>query len=185
MFRKLSRMFRSILMLQDTAHSIALGTAIGLFVAWTPTLGIHMLLVVGLSMMLRANKIAGLIAVYLSNPITMVPMYWIDYWLGGLVLNQGLTYEELHTILHFHGWDGFKSAFWTVCVELGGPMWLGGLVLAVAHAVPGYYFTRWAVNRYRGRNPNATNNQPNITGNHDARESVESAELRPPTSVGP
>ena len=74
MFGKFARMFRSILMLEDTPHSIALGTAIGLFIAWTPTVGIHMILVVSLALFLRANKVAGLIAVYISNPLTLAPI---------------------------------------------------------------------------------------------------------------
>ena len=60
MFRKLASMFRAIVMLDDTPHSIALGTAIGLFIAWTPTVGIHMILVVALALLFRANKVAGL-----------------------------------------------------------------------------------------------------------------------------
>jgi uncharacterized protein len=177
MFKKLYKLVQAILRLQDTEHSIALGTAIGLFVAWTPTVGIHMILVVGLTMLLRANKAAGLIAVYLSNPLTIVPMYWIDYWLGALVLHQELTYAELQSILHYHGWDGFKVAFWRVCVELAGPMWLGGLVLALVHAIPGYYVTRWAVVRFRRRNAgaagckNALNNEPADAAKHVADHS--------------
>lgn len=151
MFGKLARMFRSLLFIQDTPHSIALGTAIGLFIAWTPTVGIHMILVVAAAMLLRANKLAGLVAVYVSNPLTMLPMYWIEYWLGALVLEQRFTYDEMRRALDYSGWDGFKSAIWTLCVELAGPMWLGGLVLAIASAVPGYYLTRWAVERFQAR----------------------------------
>jgi hypothetical protein len=153
MFGRLVRMFRSLLLLQDTPHSIALGTAIGLFIAWTPTVGIHMILVVAICLMLRANKTASLVAVYVSNPLTMLPMYWIDYWLGALVLDRRFTYEELKALLNYQGWDGFKHAFWTLCVDLAGPMWLGGLVLALASAVPGYYVTRWAIARYQSRQP--------------------------------
>lgn len=144
-------MIRAILQLDDTAHSIALGTAIGLFIAWTPTVGIHMILVVALAVLLRANKVAGLIAVYLSNPLTVAPMYYLDYLLGALVLKHNLTYEELKSIVHYQGWEGFKLSMWKLCVDLAGPMWLGGLVLAIAHAIPGYYITRWAVERYRRR----------------------------------
>lgn len=144
-------MIRAILQLDDTPHSIALGTAIGLFIAWTPTVGIHMILVIALAVLLRANKVAGLIAVYLSNPLTFAPMYYADYWLGSLVLHSKFTYSEMKALLDYHGWDGFKRAFWTLCVELAGPMWLGGLVLAIAHAIPGYYITRWAVERSRRR----------------------------------
>jgi hypothetical protein len=101
----------------------------------------------------RANKTASLVAVYVSNPLTMLPMYWIDYWLGALVLDRRFTYEELKALLNYQGWDGFKHAFWTLCVDLAGPMWLGGLVLALASAVPGYYVTRWAIERYQYRQP--------------------------------
>jgi uncharacterized protein (DUF2062 family) len=146
-------MIRAILQLDDTAHSIALGTAIGFFIAWTPTVGIHMILVVAVAVLLRANKVAGLIAVYLSNPITVAPMYYLDYWLGAQVLHNKFTFAEMQALLDYHGWDGFKRALWTLCVELAGPMWLGGLVLAIGHAIPGYYITRWAVERYRRRSP--------------------------------
>jgi uncharacterized protein (DUF2062 family) len=144
-------MVQAILTLQDSAHAIALGTAIGLFIAWTPTVGLHMILVVGLCLLFRANKVAGLIAVYVSNPITFVPMYWLDYWVGAIFLHQDLTYEELKTILSYQGWEGFKMAFWRICVELAGPMWLGGVLLAVLHAVPGYYLTLWGIARYRNK----------------------------------
>lgn len=154
MLRKLSNLAWSILTLQDNAHSIALGTAIGLFIAWTPTVGIHMVLVIGICLMLRANKVAGLIAVYLSNPITMVPMYWFAYWVGSRILDQELTYAELRSILNYQGWDGLKAAFWRICVEFAGPMWLGGLLLAIVHAIPGYYAARWAIERYRGTGTN-------------------------------
>jgi hypothetical protein len=165
MLRKLRVLVRTILMLDDTPHSIALGTAIGLFVAWTPTVGIHMILVVALSALLRANKVAGLIAVYISNPLTIVPMYWLGYRLGAVVLDKGITYQELKAALSHHGWSQWWAAFWKLCVELAGPMWLGGLVLAFASAVPGYYVTRWAVQRFRhpgaGRPSGAPDDQAN------------------------
>jgi hypothetical protein len=144
-------MYRAILMLDDTPHAIALGTAIGLFIAWTPTVGIHMILVVVAALLLRANKVAGLIAVYISNPFSFVPMYWFEYRLGTLVLDQRVSREEFQAILRYHSFAEWWQAFWRVCIDLAGPMWLGGPVLALAHAVPGYYLTRWAVERFRRR----------------------------------
>jgi uncharacterized protein (TIGR03546 family) len=149
MRQKLTSMFRSILALDDTPHAVALGTAIGLFVAWTPTVGVHMILVVALAFLLRANRLAGLIAVYISNPFTILPMYWIEYKLGALALEKEISYDELAQVVHHHGWSGWWDAFWRLCIDLGGPMWLGGLLLATVNAVPAYYLTRWAVERYR------------------------------------
>lgn len=157
MLRKFRGMFRTILMLEDTPHSIALGTAIGLFVAWTPTVGIHMILVVAVALLMRANKVAGLIAVYISNPLTYVPMYWIEYKLGAVVVDKHVTYEYVREALRYHGLAEWLEAFLKLCVyDLAVPMWLGGIVLALAHAIPGYYVTRWAVLRYRRRTRVAT-----------------------------
>lgn len=67
-------LLRSILMLDDSAHSIALGTAIGMFIALTPTVGIQMLMVLCVAFLTRPffkfNQVASLITVYVSNPLT-------------------------------------------------------------------------------------------------------------------
>ena len=66
---------RALLMLDDTPHHIALGTALGVFIAFTPTVGIQMILVLLLAMLVRPffrfNNVAGLIAVYITNPVTV------------------------------------------------------------------------------------------------------------------
>ncbi|MBV10370.1 MAG: hypothetical protein CMN21_14270, partial [Rubinisphaera sp.] len=65
---------RKIVSLDDTPHSIALGTSIGVFVAMTPTVGIQMVVVLLIAALckpfFRFNQVAGLIAVYISNPVT-------------------------------------------------------------------------------------------------------------------
>ena len=70
-------MLHRILQLQGSAHSIALGTAIGLFVAMTPTVGLQMIIILIISLLIPANRLAGFIMVYISNPLTMVPIYWL------------------------------------------------------------------------------------------------------------
>jgi hypothetical protein len=79
MAQRLRAICGKLLMLDDTPHRIALGMAIGVFISWTPTVGFQMLAAVPLAYLLRANRVAGVIGVYLSNPFTLVPMYWLDY----------------------------------------------------------------------------------------------------------
>jgi uncharacterized protein (DUF2062 family) len=71
-------LLRTILSLDDTPHQIALGAAIGMFIAMTPTIGIQMALVMLVALLTRPffhfNRVAALVMVYLSNPITMVPL---------------------------------------------------------------------------------------------------------------
>ena len=64
-----------ILHADDPPHRLALGVAIGMFVTFTPTVGLQMVLVGVLAWLLRANKLVGLPVVWLSNPATVVPIY--------------------------------------------------------------------------------------------------------------
>ena len=70
-------LLRTILMLDDTSHSIALGSAIGMFIGLSPTGGIQMMLVMLTSLLTRKffrfNVMAALIMVYISNPLTAIP----------------------------------------------------------------------------------------------------------------
>ena len=66
-----------ILHVDDTPHRIALGVAIGMFVAWTPTIGFQMGLTVLLCALFRANKLVGVPLVWISNPLTIIPVYFV------------------------------------------------------------------------------------------------------------
>ena len=58
---------------------VALGFGIGVFVGLTPTLGIHTPLSLGLTLLFRASPIAALVGNWICNPITVVPIYLVDY----------------------------------------------------------------------------------------------------------
>ena len=73
------QMYRKLLQLDDTPHSIALGAALGMFITFTPTVGIQVLIVLILSMVVRFNRFAAIVLIYLSNPVTIIPIYYADY----------------------------------------------------------------------------------------------------------
>ena len=54
-----------VLHVDDTPHRIALGVAVGIFVTWTPTIGLQMLLCILISALVGANKFVGLPFVWL------------------------------------------------------------------------------------------------------------------------
>ncbi|MCK5473761.1 MAG: DUF2062 domain-containing protein, partial [Planctomycetes bacterium] len=72
--------------MNDTPHRIAMGTALGLFVAWTPVLGLHILMVLGLALLLRANKFVAIVFIWVNNPLTMAAIYYPSYLLGRTIL---------------------------------------------------------------------------------------------------
>ncbi len=131
---------RTVLMLDDTPHSIALGTAIGMFIGMTPTVGIQMLLVMAFafvtSRFLHFNRMAALITVYISNPITVLPIYWLDYQIGSMIVGGTLSYETLAGILEYNSIREWWATIVALFVEIGVPLVIGSLIVAsIASAI--------------------------------------------------
>jgi uncharacterized protein (DUF2062 family) len=148
---------RAILMLDDTRHSIAMGTAIGMFIGLTPTGGIQMALVLFLSLLIgryvRFNRLAALLAVYVSNPLTMVPICWFEYRVGTLFIAGHWTRADFHRILQY---DGGFAQWWHTIVklffEIGTPLVLGSLIVGALAGVLTYPLMRWLQNVVRSPN---------------------------------
>ena len=106
---------RTILMLDDTPHSIALGTAIGMFIGMTPTVGIQMGLVLIFAFLVRPlfsfNKVAAVLTVYISNPFTVAPIYWGCYKLGTVFVEGNVTYEDFAAEFSKDGSEASRSVF--------------------------------------------------------------------------
>jgi uncharacterized protein (DUF2062 family) len=79
---RLRRLFRWLLSLRGSPESIARGVAIGIFVACSPLLGIHFILAIVFATLLGGNRPAALAASLLNNPLTFVPVYVTEYWIG-------------------------------------------------------------------------------------------------------
>ena len=145
-----------ILHTDDTPSRIARGVAIGIFVAWLPFIGLQMLIVLGLSLILRANKVVGLPLVWISNIFTLGPIYYPSYRLGSAMLGADAISTEAFT-------SGFteicySSLPWStrlselVSLLLGGilyPTLIGSLIIGSVLGLACYFVTVQAVKRYR------------------------------------
>ncbi|MAT16842.1 MAG: hypothetical protein CMJ46_16405 [Planctomyces sp.] len=192
------KLLRAILMLDDSRHSIALGTAIGVAFGMTPTVGIQMLLVFAFSLLTRPffrfNVIAAMIAVYISNPLTMVPLYYFDYLVGSLFLEGEAPFSRFTEILSNEENLNWWTQIYTLLVEFGWPLVLGSLILGTFAGLATYPFMMWLLKSFRhGRRtaPEATIPATQIeqSERHDAPESksrdalLEEESSPPPTMV--
>ena len=146
-------LLRQILMLDDTPHSIALGTAIGMFIGLTPTPGIQMALVLitaGLTgWLFRFNRVAAIIMVYISNPVTSPPLYWLSYKVGTLFVEGDATYEQLVSALVPQTPQSWWNAILDLCVSIGWPLVVGSLVVATISGIVTYPVMLWLVRRFQ------------------------------------
>lgn len=79
-------MLRHLLSLHGSPEAVALGTAIGVFIAFTPTMGFQMLLALAVATLVGANRVAAIPPVWISNPATAAPIYLFCYRAGRLVV---------------------------------------------------------------------------------------------------
>ena len=149
--KRLKRFFiYRVLHVDDTPHRIALGVAIGMFVTWTPTIGFQMMLVVALSWLLRANKAVGVPFVWISNPFTLVPVYYPNYLLGCWLLGEEYQSPDfLAAAAAGDNWFERLGAWWEATWKVFAPLWLGSLLVGLIVGVLSYFATRYAVVKYR------------------------------------
>ncbi len=164
------RWIRAILMLDDTPHSIALGSAIGMFIAMTPTVGIQMILVGLMALathkLFHFNRVAALIMVYVSNPLTVVPIYWLNYKVGTLWFPAHVTREEFEALLDYQSFSEWVETITALFIHIGLPLIIGSLVVATICAPPTYAVMYWMVQRFKSpvvfgpHKPNLASGQP-------------------------
>ena len=140
-------LMRQILALDDTDHSKALGVAIGMFVGMTPTVGIQMIIVLVIavltSRLFQFNRVAALLTVYISNPLTMLPIYWLDYKVGTWFIDGSATREQFAKILQYDSFAAWWQTILGLFVTIGAPLIVGSLVVATFCGVLTYPIMRW------------------------------------------
>ena len=144
-------LLRSILMLDDTAHSVALGTAVGMFVGMTPTVGVQMLIVLAVAYvaqpLFRFNKVAAVLTVYVTNPLTAIPVYWFNYQVGTFFVPSDVKYEDFVAVVQFQSDRDWSSRAMSLISELGTPLLIGCLVVATVSSLLTYPAMRWLLRR--------------------------------------
>lgn len=88
------------LRLHGTPNDIARGFALGIFIGMTPTFGLQMLIAVFFAMLLRENKLAAVLGVWITNPLTAPFIYAAEYETGRVLL--GLNRVGMPQELSYH-----------------------------------------------------------------------------------
>ena len=142
-----------VLHADDPPRPLALGAAIGIFIMFTPTFGIQMLLIVFAAWLFKANKVIGIPVAWISNPATAVPIYYACFVVGRVLLGHPEMGEGwwAHLSKPPEGLWLRVSFYWSRVMEIAAPLWIGSLVLGLAAAIPTYYAVYYAVCSYRMR----------------------------------
>jgi uncharacterized protein (DUF2062 family) len=136
----------TLMAIADTPHSIAFGSAIGIFFGFTPLYPLKTLLSIAVAWICRCNKVAAAIAVTLHDVLifAMPAIYFAEYKLGCSVLQRPprVKVHSWHFSVHdYLSWGLFSKFVW--------PALIGSLFLAIPSAIIVYFFVRMLVTRAR------------------------------------
>ena len=113
-------------------RSVSAAFAIGLFAAWIPTPG-QMVIAAVTALYFRANLPISVGLVWITNPITMPPMFYFAYLVGLWTLNQPSPAADF---------EFSAESIMASLGDIGIPFLMGCLVLGVLSSLLGYFGIR-------------------------------------------
>lgn len=153
LWSRLRYFWRQVLRLRATPHEVALGFAIGVFVACTPFIGIQTVLACALAFVFRVSMPAALLGTFVGNPLSWPAIWSASYVSGALLLGQDPSYAANHlgetanvlgATLMTPSMQTFDAAVDNL-LPIAEPMVVGGLLVGLIAAIFSYYPTRRAV----------------------------------------
>lgn len=113
-------------------RSVAGAAAVGLFFAWMPV-PLQMVFAAATAIIVRVNLPLSVVLVWITNPITMPPLFFFAYKTGTWVLGRPIRQIEFQVSI-----DWLMNEM----VLIWKPFLLGCLIMGVASGLFGYVLTR-------------------------------------------
>ncbi|MGL1932352.1 MAG: DUF2062 domain-containing protein [Desulfotalea sp.] len=144
---KLRPAIRWVMKLRSSPKAISGGFALGTFIAFTPTLGVQVILAIFFATLLNVNRPASIVPVWVTNPVTMAPIYTFNYFIGQMILGGPPVSEVsdffIHiakTTSHLNFWE--MKSLGHLILDLGSdliiPLCFGSLIVGTTLGIITY-----------------------------------------------
>ena len=143
MLGKVKQQFRKLLHLDDTPHRIAVAFALGVYIAFSPLIGLHTAMVFLFAWLFRLNTIALLLGSLVVNPWTFGPLLGSCLWLGLKLYGMKRTIPPL---------DWQQLTWMNFMVQLKPyliPFVLGTTIIGIIGSVISYFLANYLITQYR------------------------------------
>lgn len=118
--------------LRGLPEEIAKGVALGIFIGMTPTFGFQMAIALFFAYLLKENRLAAILGVWITNPITAPFIYAIEYEMGRILMSLPRVHLPVELTVKAYAELGWDILF---------PMWLGGIISGLILGTLAYYLT--------------------------------------------
>lgn len=141
----LGKAFRRLLAIDDPPERTALAFSVGIFIAFSPFLGLHTLLATLFAFLFRFNKVAIYAGTFVNNPfLTFVPIIIASYAVGAFMLGRPLRLPaegmELLRDPHLLTGDYWRKLF-SHSRDVLLPFAVGGTALSIVCSLVSYPLT--------------------------------------------
>ena len=137
--------FRRLLALDDPPERTALAFSLGVFIAFSPFLGLHTILATLIALLFRFNKVAIYSGTFINNPfLTLVPIIIASYAVGAFILGRPLSIPAggVELLRHPHLLTAaYYSQLFRESWDIVWPFTIGGLTLSVVCSLIAYPVT--------------------------------------------
>lgn len=140
--RSAGRIYQRFLKLRGDPHAIAMGLSLGFFVGMSPLMGLHSVIAVTVAAVFKWSKIAALIGVFVTNPLTAPLIYPLTYTLGAVVLGNPVSLGAGGLNLG----DLFHSS-----PHVLANLFVGGGLVGLAGGAVSYFLSIRTIRQYRRR----------------------------------
>ncbi len=130
--RQVKLMVVRFVRLRGLPEEIAKGVALGIFIGMTPTFGFQMAIALFFAYLFRENRLAAILGVWITNPVTAPVIYAIEYEIGRILL--GMPRAKLP--IEFT-WGAYADLGWNIMY----PIWVGGILAGIILGALSYFIT--------------------------------------------
>jgi hypothetical protein len=151
--RRLKVLLLDLLGREEPPERVAAAIALGIGVGFSPFIGVHFLIAIGLAFLLRLNRFDALLGQFAGNPWTLPPVFAAGYALGRKLLRfdrarvPDLPWDRL---LHRDFWHAFTGP--ALRPRLASFI-VGTTVVAALIGLSAYLVIRTALRIYHRRHP--------------------------------
>lgn len=143
---KLHSLFYKVIHSHASVKEVADGFAIGTFIAFLPIMGIQMTVSIFFTWLFKKNHWAGALAAWITNPLTFIPIYFFNYWVGRFFYSGGVKQEQVMVTLqridealqHLSFIEVFSIVF-SLGMGILVPLCIGSVIVGLGAAFIGRY----------------------------------------------
>lgn len=136
--------YRRFIHRQGKPEYLARGLAAGVFTGWFPFFGLQIIFGVGLATLLRGHKILAAVGTWVSNPVTSLPIYWFNFYLGQQLLGFPQVSLQEDSLTSFDHLLSLGADFLLA-------LFFGSFVMGMIGAIASYFTSLWLIRRWYER----------------------------------